>query len=138
MSKLTSRQQEILEYIRDFAYEEGCSPTRMEIAEAFGFRSPNAAEEHLRALDRKGAIELLQGSSRGIRILGDDREEDGLPVIGRVAAGSPILAEEHIEDHYPVDPRPVSSARPLPVAGQRSEYAGYWHYGWRLVSGASY
>ncbi len=104
MSKLTSRQQEILEYIRDFAYEEGCSPTRMEIAEAFGFRSPNAAEEHLRALDRKGAIELLQGSSRGIRILGDDREEDGLPVIGRVAAGSPILAEEHVEDHYPVDP----------------------------------
>ncbi len=102
MSELTARQAEILDFIRDFAAEEGYPPTRAEIAEAFGFRSPNAAEEHLRALDRKGAIELLSGSSRGIRLL--EEAEDGLPVIGRVAAGSPILAEQHIEDRYPVDP----------------------------------
>lgn len=104
MSDLTPRQQEILDFIKEFAYDEGYPPTRMEIAEAFGFRSPNAAEEHLKALDRKGAIELLSGSSRGIRLLEEEFEEDGLPVIGRVAAGSPILAEEHVEDHYPVDP----------------------------------
>jgi repressor LexA len=76
----------------------------MEIAHAFGFRSPNAAEEHLRALERKGYIELLQGSSRGIRVLESELALDGLPVVGRVAAGEPILAEEHVEDHYPVDP----------------------------------
>lgn len=104
MSELTPRQLEILEFIRDFSYEEGYPPTRIEIAEAFGFRSPNAAEEHLRALDRKGVIELLSGASRGIRLLEEVEEEEGLPVIGRVAAGSPILAEEHVEDRYPVDP----------------------------------
>lgn len=104
MSNLTPRQQEILEFIKEFSYDEGYPPTRIEIAEAFGFRSPNAAEEHLRALDRKGAIELLSGSSRGIRLLDEADAEAGLPVVGRVAAGSPILAEEHVEDHYPVDP----------------------------------
>ena len=104
MSDLTPRQQEILEFIKEFSYDEGYPPTRIEIAEAFGFRSPNAAEEHLRALDRKGVIELLSGSSRGIRVLDEFEEEAGMPVIGRVAAGSPILAEEHVEDHYPVDP----------------------------------
>jgi repressor LexA len=104
MDELTPRQSEILALIRDYIYEEGYPPTRAEIAEAFGFRSPNAAEEHLRALERKGAIELLQGSSRGIRLLQDIDEEDGLPVVGRVAAGEPILAQEHVEDHYPVDP----------------------------------
>ncbi len=101
MSELTPRQAEILEFIQAFAEEEGCPPTRAEIAEAFGFRSANAAEEHLRALARKGVIELVPGSSRGIRLL---EEEAGMPVVGRVAAGSPILAEEHIEDRYPVDP----------------------------------
>ena len=101
MSELTPRQAEILEFIQEFAEEEGCPPTRAEIAEAFGFRSANAAEEHLRALERKGMIELVPGSSRGIRLL---VEEEGMPVVGRVAAGSPILAEEHIEDYYPVDP----------------------------------
>ncbi len=102
MEKLTPRQAEILALIREYVHTEGYPPTRAEIATAFGFRSPNAAEEHLRALERKEAIELLPGSSRGIRLLED--VEDGLPVVGRVAAGDPILAEEHIEDHYPVDP----------------------------------
>ena len=105
MDDLTPRQAEILALIREYVYDEGYPPTRMEIAEAFGFRSPNAAEEHLRALERKGAIELLPGSSRGIRLLGEEvEEEEGIPVVGQVAAGEPILAEEHIEDHYPVDP----------------------------------
>ena len=103
MQELTPRQAEILALIREYIYDEGYPPTRMEIAEAFGFRSPNAAEEHLRALERKGAIELLQGSSRGIRLL-DAGEDQGIPVVGRVAAGEPILAAEHVEDHYPVDP----------------------------------
>jgi len=104
MDDLTPRQAEILALIQEYIYDEGYPPTRMEIAEAFGFRSPNAAEEHLRALERKGYIELLQGSSRGIRVLEGETEPEGLPVIGRVAAGEPILAQEHVEDHYPVDP----------------------------------
>ena len=78
-------------------------PTRAEIALQLGFRSPNAAEEHLRALARKGCIELLPGSSRGIRLKDVLREQLGLPLIGRVAAGKPILAEEHIVDHLQVD-----------------------------------
>ncbi len=101
MFELTPRQTEILDLIRESIAERGSPPTRAEIAAAFGFRSPNAAEEHLKALARKGAIELLPGSSRGIRLL----EEPGLPVVGRVAAGSPILAEQHIEQHYEVDPQ---------------------------------
>lgn len=100
MSDLTPRQTEILDMIHEFMVNEGCPPTRAEISDYFGFRSPNAAEDHLKALARKGVIELVPGSSRGIRIL----EEVGMPVIGRVAAGSPILAEEHIEDRFPVDP----------------------------------
>ena len=104
MDDLTKRQGEILALIQEYIYDDGYPPTRMEIAEAFGFRSPNAAEEHLRALERKGYIELLPGSSRGIRVLVSDDEPEGIPVVGRVAAGEPILAEEHIEDHYPVDP----------------------------------
>ncbi|GAB4348559.1 MAG: transcriptional repressor LexA [Gammaproteobacteria bacterium] len=98
--ELTPRQAIILEYIRDHIDATGMPPTRAEIAEALGFRSINAAVDHLKALERKGAIELIPGSSRGIRIL----EESGLPVVGRVAAGSPILAAEHIEDHYRIDP----------------------------------
>lgn len=99
MSDLTPRQAEILNLIRASIAERGSPPTRAEIAAAFGFRSPNAAEEHLKALARKGAIELLPGSSRGIRLL----EETGLPVVGKVSAGAPILAEQHIEAHYGVD-----------------------------------
>jgi len=99
MLSLTRRQTEILELIRESITVQGYPPTRAEIAEAFGFRSPNAAEEHLKALARKGVIELLPGASRGIRLL----EAGGLPVVGRVAAGNPILAEEHIEDRYDMD-----------------------------------
>lgn len=101
MSELTPRQAEILDLIRASIAERGSPPTRAEIAEAFGFRSANAAEEHLKALARKGVIELLPGFSRGIRLL----EEPGLPVVGKVSAGSPILAEQHIDAHYEVDPR---------------------------------
>lgn len=93
---LTARQAEILELIRSRIAEQGCPPTRAEIAHTLGFRSPNAAEDHLRALERKGFIELVTGSSRGIRLL---EEDFGLPVVGRVAAGEPILAEQHIEDY---------------------------------------
>ncbi len=100
MQELTPRQREILELIRAFVAEFGIPPTRAEIAAELGFRSPNAAEEHLRALARKGAIELTPGTSRGIRLL----ESEGLPVIGRVAAGQPILAEAHVEDRYDLDP----------------------------------
>jgi repressor LexA len=96
---LTPRQQQILDLIRDRIEATGLPPTRAEIAAAFGFRSPNAAEQHLRALARKDAIELLPGSSRGIRLLIEPPEQ-GLPVVGRVAAGSPILAVENIEEHY--------------------------------------
>ncbi len=100
MEKLTARQEEILQLIRDFISETGMPPTRAEIAESLGFRSANAAEDHLKALARKGAIELMSGASRGIRLL----EEDGLPLVGRVAAGEPLLALEHIEDHIKIDP----------------------------------
>jgi repressor LexA len=79
-------------------------PTRAEIARELGFKSPNAAEEHLRALQRKGVIELVPGASRGIQLKDSLREQFGLPLVGRVAAGSPILAEEHIETHYKIDP----------------------------------
>jgi repressor LexA len=98
---LTRRQTEILELIRAYVAEEGCPPTRAEIAATLGFRSANAAEDHLRALERKGVIELVPGTSRGIRLVED---ESGLPVIGRVAAGEPILAEQHIEDYCQLDP----------------------------------
>lgn len=100
MSTLTPRQQQILQLIRDRINETGMPPTRAEIAGTFGFRSANAAEDHLRALARKGMIELLPGSSRGIRLL----EPEGLPLVGRVAAGQPLLAQEHIEEHLRIDP----------------------------------
>jgi repressor LexA len=103
MDKLTPRQSEILSFIQEFMDESGMPPTRAEIARALGFRSVNAAEEHLRALERKGAIELVPGASRGIRLKDFMREQLGLPLIGRVAAGSPILAEEHIDGHYRID-----------------------------------
>jgi repressor LexA len=102
---LTPRQAEILDLIRRHLTETGFPPTRAEIARRLGFRSPNAAEEHLRALARKGVIELLPGTSRGIRLVPGEGVGAGLPVIGRVAAGSPILAAEHVEDRYAIDPR---------------------------------
>ena len=93
MQNLTSRQAQVLDLIRRHIDDTGYPPTRADIAQELGFKSPNAAEEHLKALARKGAIEMIPGTSRGIRL----PEETGLPVVGRVAAGSPILAEEHIE-----------------------------------------
>jgi repressor LexA len=95
-ANLTARQAEILELIRQYISDTGYPPTRAEIAQELGFRSPNAAEEHLKALARKGAIEMIPGTSRGIRL--PENAERGLPLIGRVAAGNPILAEENIED----------------------------------------
>lgn len=104
MSALTPRQSEVLEFVRDFIDEAGMPPTRAEIAAKLGFRSANAAEEHLRALQRKGSIDLVPGTSRGIQLKDVLKEQMGLPLIGRVAAGNPILAEEHIEDHVRIDP----------------------------------
>lgn len=101
MIPLTERQAEILELIRDTIEETGMPPTRAEIAKALGFKSANSAEEHLRALARKGVIELVSGASRGIRLV---EEDPGLPVVGRVAAGHPILAEQNIERHFRMDP----------------------------------
>lgn len=103
--QLTERQQEIFDFVKNHISTTGMPPTRVEIAREIGFKSPNAAEEHLKALARKGYIEMLSGTSRGIRILVNDEEaanEDSLPLVGRVAAGTPIEAIEHIEDHYPV------------------------------------
>ena len=105
---LTERQTEILRLVKELTEVSGFPPTRAEIAERMGFRSVNAAEQHLRALERKGAIEISSGASRGIKV----RERGGpklarlleLPVIGRVAAGSPMLAEEHVQARYQVDP----------------------------------
>ncbi len=103
--ELTARQLQVLNFIRKAVEENGLPPTRSEIAEALGFRSANAAEEHLRALARKGAIELRPGASRGIRLPDLNRGQVlGLPIVGRVAAGQPILASEHIEEHLQLDP----------------------------------
>ena len=108
MRPLTARQQQIYDLIKENIQTTGMPPTRAEIAQMLGFRSANAAEEHLKALAKKGAIEMIAGSSRGIRLLlenaAEQHEFEGLPLIGRVAAGSPILAQEHIESHYQVDP----------------------------------
>ncbi len=95
MEKLTQRQQQVLDIVRQHIDETGLPPTRADIAQKLGFKSANAAEEHLKALARKGAIEMIAGASRGIRL----PECAGIPVIGRVAAGNPILAEAHIEEY---------------------------------------
>ncbi|MDH2926560.1 repressor LexA [Lonepinella koalarum] len=104
---LTIRQQEVYDFLKHHLETAGVPPTRAEISRELGFKSPNAAEEHLKALARKGAIEMVPGMSRGIRLLlssNDEDEIEGLPLIGRVAAGEPILAEQHIEGTYKVDP----------------------------------
>jgi repressor LexA len=97
---LTQRQRQILELVQDVIDTTGMPPTRAEIARKLGFKSANAAEDHLRALARKGMIELLPGAARGIRLT----DPPGLPVVGRVAAGSPLLAQEHLEGRYRLDP----------------------------------
>lgn len=104
MNQLTSRQKQILLLIQRVIKDTSLPPTRAEISEELGFRSVNAAEEHLRALERKGVIELLPGTSRGIRLKDALRQQIGLPLVGQVAAGEPILAEQHIEAHYQIDP----------------------------------
>jgi repressor LexA len=109
MEELTDRQEEILRLIKDLTEVSGYPPTRAEIAERMGFRSVNAAEQHLRALEKKGAIDIAEGASRGIRVRDGRASARGgrlleLPVIGRVAAGSPMLAEEHLTGRYQVDP----------------------------------
>lgn len=107
MRPLTARQEEVLNLIKKNMQQTGMPPTRAEIARELGFRSANAAEEHLKALARKGVIEILPGTSRGIKLNVPDEdvaEDEGLPLIGRVAAGEPILAQEHVESHYKVDP----------------------------------
>lgn len=117
--KLTARQQQILDLVQSAIERSGAPPTRAEIAAELGFRSPNAAEEHLQALARKGVIELVSGTSRGIRLRSEDLRsinagrsrqlalpglaQLALPLIGRVAAGSPILAQEHVDQTYHVE-----------------------------------
>ncbi len=107
MIKLTKRQFDVLETIREFINETGFPPTRVEIAIRLGFKSPNSAEEHLKALAKKGAIKMLSGASRGIRLVEKptevtNDENIGLPVIGTVAAGYPILAQENIAAHVSI------------------------------------
>lgn len=140
MLKLTARQEQILNLIKDAIQQTGFPPTRAEIASTLGFRSTNAAEEHLQALARKGVIEIAAGTSRGIRLLDSDLSSHitgslsassasanlSIPLVGRVAAGSPILASEHIEASYQVDPA-LFSAKPdflLKVRGMSMRDAG--------------
>lgn len=123
MQALTPRQQEILDLIRHHIEETGYPPTRAEIADQLGFKSANAAEEHLKALARKGAIEMVAGASRGIRL---PEQQHGIPVVGRVAAGNPILAEQNIEDYCQI---PASFFHPrvdyfLQVRGDSMKDAG--------------
>ena len=100
MEKLTARQQQVLDVVRQHINETGYPPTRADIARELGFKSANAAEEHLKALARKGAIEIIPGASRGIRL----PHSAGIPIVGRVAAGNPVLAEENIEDYCDLPP----------------------------------
>ena len=130
IQNLTLRQQEVLAFVRKALKHHGLPPTRSEIAEALGFKSANAAEDHLRALARKGALMLVPGTSRGIRLLDEPNVQMlGLPVVGRVAAGQPILAAEHLEEHLQLDP---SAFRPradylLRVTGASMRNAGILH-----------
>ena len=126
MRELTPRQKQILELIQDCIYETGMPPTRAEIANELGFKSSNAAEEHLRALQRKGLLDLMPGTSRGIQLKDSFRDQMGLPLVGRVAAGNPILAEENIETHYRIDPQ-LFNPKPhylLRVEGMSMQDAG--------------
>ena len=100
MEKLTSRQQQVLDLVRQHIDQTGYPPTRADIARDLGFKSANAAEEHLKALARKGAIEMIAGASRGIRL----PESAGIPIVGRVAAGNPVLAEQNIEEYCDLAP----------------------------------
>ena len=105
-SALTARQRQILDWIRNHLDSTGRPPTRAEIASGLGFSTPSSAEDHLRALEKKGALEIEPGASRGLRLknLPGIPVEGILPLVGRVAAGAPLLAVEHVEAHYRVDP----------------------------------
>lgn len=126
MSDLTPRQMQILRLVQRFIADTGMPPTRAEIARELGFRSPNAAEDHLRALARKGVIALVPGASRGIQLKDTIREQMGLPLIGRVAAGRPIFSEENFEARLQIDPA-LFQPRPhylLKVTGMSMKDAG--------------
>ena len=134
MRPLTARQQEVLELLKRHLETTGMPPTRAEISRELGFKSPNAAEEHLKALARKGAIEIVAGASRGIRIIDDsanDEEEEGLPLIGRVAAGEPILAEQHIEGTYRVDANMFKPQADFFIKSIWPIHERYRHFRWR-------
>ena len=128
MLKLTPRQQQILEFIQHSIKQTGIPPTRADLCRHFGFKSPTAAEDHLKALQRKGMIELLSGVSRGIRLLYTDEYagNTGLPLVGQVAAGAPILAEENIEDYFRLDAKKFSPRADylLRVRGESMKLAG--------------
>lgn len=127
-TQLTARQRQILDWIRDYLESAGMPPTRAEIAVGLGFSTPSSAEDHLQALARKGAIEILPGASRGLRLkqLPGMPVKGALPLVGRVAAGHPILAVENIESHYRVDPALFSPRADylLRVHGQSMHDAG--------------
>ena len=130
---LTDRQQQVLKFIRDCVAGDGLPPTRAEIAHALGFSSPNAAEQHVKALVNKGVLEWVPGASRGLRLVGV--EEPGLPLVGRVAAGAPILAQEHVLGHHPVDPglfKPRANYL-LQVRGMSMRDAGMFDGDWVAV-----
>jgi len=140
-SLLTHRQREILDFIRRSLLDDGAPPTRDEIARAFGFRSLNAAEQHLQALRKKGLIDLVAGTSRGIRLkeavmtLKEAAADFGLPLIGKVAAGSPILAQQNVLKHPAVDPllfRPRADYL-LEVRGMSMRDAGILDGDWLAV-----
>jgi repressor LexA len=140
-STLTARQGEILDFIRQSLLDSGAPPTRDEIARAFGFRSLNAAEQHLQALQKKGLIELVAGTSRGIRLketvlaLREASAEFGLPLIGKVAAGSPILAEQNVLKHPAIDPQMFKPRADylLEVRGMSMRDAGILDGDWLAV-----
>lgn len=133
-SELTPRQAQILKMIEHHLRDTGMPPTRAEIAQALGFRSANAAEEHLRALARKGVIEMHPGTSRGLRLI-KRAKEIGVPLVGRVAAGYPILAEQNIEAHYQFDPALFSGRVDylLKVQGMSMRDAGILDGDWLAV-----
>ena len=133
MQLLTERQHEILRFIAKHIEDTGFPPTRLDICSALGFKSPNAAETHLKALAKKGAISMVPGASRSIRLLPSTAqgiiEQLSIPLVGRVAAGSPILAQEHLEAQYQIDPQlfPMTPDYLLKVRGMSMRDAGILH-----------
>ena len=136
MQVLTERQNEILRFIAKHIEDTGFPPTRLDICSALGFKSPNAAETHLKALAKKGAISMVPGASRSIRLITNLVttaqnlvEQLSIPLVGRVAAGSPILAQEHLEAQYQIDPQlfPMAPDYLLKVRGMSIRDAGILH-----------